>query len=71
MFVPPTFVKAPQEELLYMCRICICMDLWGVAVLMLDSNPDYNKGPRILRLSKDPSHRSLILATVHSRQPTL
>ncbi len=27
--------------------------------------------PRTLRLFKDPSHRSLILAILHSRQPTL
>ena len=25
--------------------IFICMNLWGVAVLELDSYPDHNKGP--------------------------
>ncbi len=27
------------------CVICICMNLWGIAVLELDSHPDHNKGP--------------------------
>ena len=28
------------------CVICdICINLWGVAVLELDSHPDHNKGP--------------------------
>ncbi len=41
----------------------ICMYLWGVAVLELDSHPDQKKGPgqRTFRWSKDPSHRSEIL----------
>ena len=37
------------------------MNLWGVAVLELDSHPDHKQQgtrPRTLRLSKDPSHRS-------------
>ena len=44
------------------------MNLWGVAVLGLDSHPDHNKGPdqRIMRLSKDPSHRLLILAILYT-----
>ncbi len=51
------------------------MNLWGVAVLELDSQPGHNKGsdPRTLRLSIDQSHRSLILAilqhTIADNQP--
>ncbi len=26
-----------------MCMICICMNLWGVVVLELDSHPYHNK----------------------------
>ena len=57
-------------EVLY----CNCMHLWGVAVLELDSYSDHNnKGPdqRTLRKSKVPFLRSLILAILHRRQPTL
>ena len=43
----------------YVNVICICMYLWGVAVLQLDRHPDNNKGPdpHTLRWSTDPSHR--------------
>ena len=32
------------EKFLKICVICICMNLWGVAVYELDSLPDHNKG---------------------------
>ncbi len=41
----------------------------GVAVLELDSHPDHNKEPDDNKCRLDPSHRSLILAILHSRQP--
>ncbi len=46
------------------------MALLGGAVIELDSHPDPNKGPDH-RLSKDPSHRSEILAILTSRLQTL
>ena len=52
------FLKA--RRVCYLSNCCICMYLWGVAVLELDSNFDLNKGPdpHTLRWSTDPSHRS-------------
>ena len=47
----------------------MCINLWGVAVIELDSHPDHKL--RTLRLSKDPCHISLILSILHRRQPTL
>ena len=35
--------------LLTLCDIYSCMNLWGVAVLDLDSHPDHIKGPRTFR----------------------
>ncbi len=48
------------------------MNLWGVAVLELDSRPDHNKGPdqRTLHLSKDPSYTYMILDPSHTKQQT-
>ena len=53
------------------------MNLWGVWyfkswIAILTTYIHHNKGPDYtLCLSKDRSHRSLILTILHSRQPTL
>ncbi len=53
--------------------ICICMYLWDVLVLELDSHHDHNKGaePRTLYWSEEQSRRLYILDILHSKQPTL
>ncbi len=45
--------------------VCICMNIWVVAVLELVSHPDHNKGPRHAPCACpktypiDPSHTTL------------
>ena len=34
-----------QQNFIDVCVLCICMNLYSVAVLWLDSHPDNNKGP--------------------------
>ena len=65
-------IKIKVKSYLIFLFYCICMSLRGVAVLEPEGLHGHKKGPdlRTLRWSKEPSHRSKILAILHSRQPT-
>ncbi len=52
---------------LCVCVICICMNLWGIAVFELDSHPEHCKGPDHAPCACPKTHPIDIL---HSRQPT-
>ena len=43
--------------------VCICKNLWGVAVLALNSHPDHNQGPDYA-----PYQITLEVLTVHGNE---
>ncbi len=40
-----SLTESPYDLFRYVMYNYICMNLWGVAVLNLDSHPDHNKEP--------------------------